>query len=235
MLSTDFWKKYFRVYDLLNVLIPYQELLERIVFELDLKENLITLDAGSGTGNLSKVISNKNAIPVGIDSSSVGNSIFKEKLPNSEVILGDVSTELPFSNNYFDRICCNNVIYTIPKEKRNKIFHEFYRVLKPNGIIVVSNIAVGFSPIKIYFDHLKKDAKKNGIIKSLIKVIKLLLPTIRIFFYNWKIQREHRFGTYDLITPNEQKNLLLEAGFKNVSDDILVYANQAILNKAQKL
>ena len=37
MLDSKFWKRYFKVYDVLNLLIPYQELLETICDELDIK------------------------------------------------------------------------------------------------------------------------------------------------------------------------------------------------------
>jgi hypothetical protein len=37
MLDARFWKKYFDVYDVLNLLIPYQELLETIFDELEIK------------------------------------------------------------------------------------------------------------------------------------------------------------------------------------------------------
>ena len=37
MLDSKFWKRYFKVYDVLNLLIPYQELLNTICDELDIK------------------------------------------------------------------------------------------------------------------------------------------------------------------------------------------------------
>jgi len=33
MLGNNFWKRYFKVYDVLNLAIPYQELLKEIVRE----------------------------------------------------------------------------------------------------------------------------------------------------------------------------------------------------------
>jgi len=38
MLDTNFWHKYFQVYDVLNLAIPYQELLNSICDELDIKK-----------------------------------------------------------------------------------------------------------------------------------------------------------------------------------------------------
>jgi len=52
MLDSKFWKRYFKVYDVLNLLIPYQELLNTICDELDIKPGEKILEAGCGTGNL---------------------------------------------------------------------------------------------------------------------------------------------------------------------------------------
>lgn len=54
MLDSQFWAKYFKVYDTLNQLIPYQDLLDLFLKKLELlssgDKNI--LDVGSGTGNL---------------------------------------------------------------------------------------------------------------------------------------------------------------------------------------
>jgi len=52
MLDQKFWAKYFKVYDILNIVIPYQELLSELERELDLNNDDVVLDVGSGTGNL---------------------------------------------------------------------------------------------------------------------------------------------------------------------------------------
>ena len=50
-LDEKFWEKYFKVYDVLNVVIPYKELMAELEKELDLKQDDVVLDVGSGTGN----------------------------------------------------------------------------------------------------------------------------------------------------------------------------------------
>ena len=52
MLDSNFWKRYFKVYDVLNLLIPYQELLNTICDELEIRPEERILEAGCGTGNL---------------------------------------------------------------------------------------------------------------------------------------------------------------------------------------
>ena len=48
MLKSNFWKKYFGVYDVLNLLIPYQELLETICKELDIREGEKAFEVNQG-------------------------------------------------------------------------------------------------------------------------------------------------------------------------------------------
>ena len=52
MLDTNFWKKYFEVYDFLNILEPYQKLLGAFVEMLGDVRGKKILDAGAGMFNL---------------------------------------------------------------------------------------------------------------------------------------------------------------------------------------
>lgn len=234
MLDQKFWQKYFAVYDILNQLTAYQELGNEIVNNLDIKKEDIILDLGSGTGNIALKIARKGAEVVSIDSSPEGVKIHKKKMPNSKIILGDITKKLPFEGGFFDKIYSNNVIYTISEKKRKFIFDELYRVIKPGGIILISNPKIGFKPVAIYLDHVKKEIKEKGIFLTLIKGLKLIIPTIKMFYYNIKIKRENRGGDYKFMEKNDQRRYLTEAGFKNISDNISVYADQAILNRAVK-
>lgn len=232
-LNAQFWKKYFEVYDVLNELIPYQELLETIVGKLDVQPSDLILDAGSGTGNLAVAIEKKSGRVVGIDMSEAGVERHKKKIPNADVRVGDLTEPLPFPNDHFDKLCSNNVIYALPVNKRPFVFSEFYRVLKPGGIIVISNVHEKFAPKKIYRYHIKKSLRKNPF-KLAIKLLGYTVPTIKMFIFNKKIKKEHQSGNYNFMKADDQKQLLEQAGFTDVSDSILVYASQAILNYGEK-
>ena len=54
MLNEKFWEKYFKVYDVLNLCISYQEMQKTIIKELEIQSEDLVLDAGAGTCNLSK-------------------------------------------------------------------------------------------------------------------------------------------------------------------------------------
>ncbi len=233
-LGSNFWKKYFQVYDSLNELIPYSALLSTIVEMLDIHDGDTVLDAGSGTGNLSILITQAGGKVVAFDSSQEGMALHRCKQPTAILINGDLMNPLPFDNSSFNKICSNNVIYTIPKKYRESLFREFYRILRPGGIIVVSNIRRNFSPTSIYGDHVRSSIRLYGLWRTTCNVVKLLFPIIRIFYYNLRIQSANHFHSYSFIDSGEQHSMLELAGFADISQDYKVYSDQAILNRAIK-
>lgn len=233
-LDTKFWDKYFKTYDVLNYLIPYKRLLQELLEELNPQPNELILDAGVGTGNLAILIKEKGSKVVGLDFSQEALNIYKQKDPDAETVLHDLEKPLPFPNDYFDKIVTSNTLYNIPREKRLDVFKEFYRVLKPGGLLVVSNIHKNFKPIKIYLDGIKETYMQNGFLKSLYFIIKLIIPTIKMFYYNRIIQKVHKFEKQNLFEYDEQKDLLEKAGFTNISETKFVYSGQGILNKGYK-
>jgi len=234
LLPPEFWSKYFKVYDILNIVPSYLYLLNKIISILNPQKGEIILDAGAGTGNLAVLIENKLAKVVALDFSKEALEIYKSKNPSAIICLHDLTNPLPFEDNCFDKIVSNNVIYNIPREKRLKVILELKRVLKPNGLIIISNIHKNFSPFKIYVASIKESIKKDGLLKTIYLVIKLLIPTIKMFYYNFKIQKVHQFNKKNLFDFEEQKELLIKANFKYVSETEFVYADQAILNYAIK-
>jgi ubiquinone/menaquinone biosynthesis C-methylase UbiE len=232
MLDINFWKKYFKTYDILNLVIPYQELMEEIIKDSAVNKGEIVLDAGAGTGNLAARLKQMGVKVIALDNSQEGLDRVKFKNPKIETVCHNLVKSLPFSNDYFDKIVSNNVIYTLPSEDRVKVFKEFYRVLRPGGKIVVSNVREGWKPMKIYADHFKKDIKRNGLVSVIFKAVKMAIPTFKIFYYNAKIKKNE--GKGHLIKENEQKELFSISGFKGISENKSVYANQAILNSAVK-
>lgn len=234
MLDTKFWTRYFTVYDYLNELIPYQNLLNSICYYLKIKKDEKILDLGSGTGNLSIIIEKYGAKVTSLDFSKEGIDIHKKKNPKAHILYHDITFRLPFDDGYFDSIVTNNVLYTIPRELRLNIYKELYRVLKKSGKIVSSNLIEGFSAKKIYFEHLKMLYKKFGLLSVIIKTFKLIIPTVKIFYYNYLISKENEYGKYDFFNVDEQREQLALAGFLTVSEDIKAYSDQAIINVANK-
>jgi ubiquinone/menaquinone biosynthesis C-methylase UbiE len=234
MLTQKFWKKYFKYYDNLNIIDPYQELMDTFIQKLEIKQGEVILDAGAGTGNLGEKIEKAGGVVVGFDSSEFGLEIHRRKTPHAKLVVGSLLDPLPFSDNYFDKICSNNVIYALPKTKRREVLKELYRILKPGGKIIVSNVHSRFAPKKIYMEHVKQSIRKQGALATIMQAMRLISPTVRIFYYNALIKKENSSGGFDFVEPEEQKKLLNDAGFHDISENINTYAGQAIMNIAIK-
>ncbi|SPD76525.1 putative Methyltransferase type 11 [uncultured Desulfobacterium sp.] len=231
MLDELFWRKYFKVYDALNLFLPYQQMLNAIAEELDIKTGELALDAGCGSGNLAVKLRQRGATVIGADFCKAALDICKAKDPSIRVQLIDLTRELPFSNEYFDKIACNNVIYTISREGQLNTLHELYRVLKKGGCFAMVNPMKGWSPKEIYLEGFKAHIKQDGLLKAFSIFGRMIIPTARIFFYNSRINKEDQYYFFDL---DEQEKLLRQIGFKEVSKTKLVYGNQGLLTKAKK-
>ncbi len=227
MLESNFWKKYFGVYDVLNLLIPYRDLLETICEELDVKEGEKILEAGCGSGNLVRELVKRGAQVTGFDYCKEALEVCKKKNPEAKIVFGNLIKPLPFPDNYFDKIACNNTLYTIPKEKHRSVLIELKRVLRPGGRIVISNPKKEWKPFEIYTYGIKQNFQQQGILRTIIKVAKMIIPTIKILYYNDIIRKQSQYYFFE---PQEQGQALALAGFSNISNPKSVYANQAVLS-----
>lgn len=92
----------------------------------------LLLDIGCGEGELAKYIQGEL---YGVECNQIKVKIAKTKLYR-EVIVGDVEEDLPFSPNYFDIIVCADVLEHLLDPR--KALRNVYRLLKPNGLLLVS-------------------------------------------------------------------------------------------------
>ena len=67
---------------------------------------------------------------------------------------GNLSSPLPFPDATFDRILSINVLYALPDP--DFTMRELLRVLKPNGVIVVTSPAPEFAVTALVIDHFKR-------------------------------------------------------------------------------
>jgi ubiquinone/menaquinone biosynthesis C-methylase UbiE len=234
MFDSKFWARYFKVYDVLNLLIPYQELLETICNELEIKPGEKILEAGCGTGNLAIKIKERGGDVIGLDNCKEALEIYKKKDPNAKIVLADLREKLPFPDNYFDKIACNNTLYIIPKEKQLDVLKELYRILKPEGKIIITNPLKESRIYKIYTAGIRANFKKEGLVRTIIKIVKFFPQTIEIFYFNCVLNKKIKEGKGYFSTEEELQNLLRNSGFRNILKKGLVYANQNILLIGEK-
>lgn len=235
MFDSKFWSKYFKVYDVLNLVIPYQELMAELESELQLNMNDVVLDVGSGTGNLMIKIKGKCKDVIGIDYSIEGVNLHKRKDQRAKVIIHDITKPFPLPDEYFSKVVSNNTIYTLTENQQLNLIKEIYRVARPGAKVVVSNVKKGYDPFRIYVSHIMKSFIANGIVKTIFLAGIMMTPTLKVFYYNGKIKKAGMTEQYHFLTAEEQKKLLSLGGFQNISGGKMVYGNQAILNSAYKM
>lgn len=108
-----------------------------LIFDHLLPEDLTglrLLDAGCGTGWFSQAATQRNAKVTAMDLGERLLQKVREKC-NAETVVGSV-LEIPFPDNHFDVVISSEVIEHTPDPVR--AIHEFSRVLKPGGILVVT-------------------------------------------------------------------------------------------------
>jgi len=96
------------------------------------------LDLGCGNGRFFEFLKDKDIHYIGVDFSEKLVEIAKEKYPKVKFQVAD-ALNLPFPNNYFDKIYSIAVLHHIPSEKfRIQFFEEARRILKPNGFFILT-------------------------------------------------------------------------------------------------
>jgi ubiquinone/menaquinone biosynthesis C-methylase UbiE len=109
---------------------------------------MVVLDAGCGTGSYSSVILNhvKKVEAVELNLGMINRA--KEKLHDAE-LEGKIAfhhtsiDKMPFENEAIDAIMVNQVLHHLPQDfpqdfsKLKEVIKEFFRVLKPGGVLVI--------------------------------------------------------------------------------------------------
>lgn len=109
------------------------------------------LDVGAGTGRIPDLLKEKNKFPKTADITAIDISeemlkILKKKHPSIKVIHSNAEC-LPFEDESFDIIIA--AFFIVHLKDPQKFFDEVYRVLKPNGVLIVTNVNQRKAP-KLY-------------------------------------------------------------------------------------
>ncbi len=155
------WRIYGYTYDGLRNFYPYQHLVRQTVAWLEIKPGETVLDLGCGTGNaLELALSHQSVKAKGIDISPTMIATARRKLVlnlrsgHLELQQGDLLDILKSTpSDSVDKIISINVFYALTN--RSAIWEEALRILKPNGLMVVtSSTRTGSWPIiKEHLDH----------------------------------------------------------------------------------
>jgi ubiquinone/menaquinone biosynthesis C-methylase UbiE len=137
------------------------------------------LDIGCGPGNYTKHMMERRFIAEGIDLSRGMIKIAKKLVPNGKFKIMDMR-KLKYSEKSFDGLCVAYSLYHIASNQTFSTLKEFFRVLKPDGLIILmlqkgkgeGIIPEPFNPKeKMFFKYYEKGEIKNLLRKSGFEVI----------------------------------------------------------------
>ena len=113
------------------------------------------LDLGCGNGRLYQILAKKQVLYTGLDQSGELIKLAKEKVPEVEFVVGEM-TELSFTAESFDVVFGIASFNHIPgSELQLKSLQEMKRVLKPGGLIIMTNW-------NLLSDSAQKNIAKHG-------------------------------------------------------------------------
>lgn len=167
-----------------DFLIQYEDIKELkviakdIVFLSDIKADNKILDIGTGTGRIAfeayKNIGEKGSV-TGVDFEQKNidfcNQKCKEKNfgDNINFLNADLNTRLPFPDESFDIIYSRSVLMHI--ENKEHIIKELFRILKPNGKILLHEVMLYDKLFRIY-NFLDKNAKNYHKYKEIEELVR---------------------------------------------------------------
>ena len=177
------WWLYGYVYDGLLFFYPYQNLITKVEVRLSSHEGSV-LEIGCGTGNALQVALRHSQDVVGVDLSASMLRVAKHKLKHEAQsghlalyhndILSFLETQ---QDNTFDTIISVNVLYAI--DDRERIWRELFRVMKPNGkMIMTTSVATGSK--HLIYEHIT-NAKKRHLIRPRLIAVFLVDHLIDVF------------------------------------------------------
>lgn len=159
------WESHLRYYDLFQM--SYSKYLAMLEFHRkSLKRLPFLLDSGAGTGNLTLKLLEDGHQVVALDNNDFALKILSEKCKDYHQLLKvtkhDVTTRLPFPDNYFDGIASSLVIPFV--ENIDYYLSEIHRVLKIGERLSLSLGLPKKGVMKYIMNSCEKEAKITGLL-----------------------------------------------------------------------
>ena len=213
---SQLWNKYMKCYDFLNGLESYSHNISDVAVHAEAHTGSKILDAGSGTGNLSILLSNRGAVVTSCDFSPTALAVHAKKDPSAKLVHASLENQLPFEDDSFDGVCCASVLFALTQPGCINAVNEFHRVVRPGGKVVITagTRAASLSRlVKMYLATLKQYSPTTVACRCVVDFPKLL----RILYYNFALRRIPDWQGFHLFTTAELETLLTRAGFSSIS------------------
>jgi ubiquinone/menaquinone biosynthesis C-methylase UbiE len=198
-----------------------------------LKAGETVLDLGSGAGFDAFLAANKvgsTGMVIGVDMTPdmlerARVNAEKGGYKNVEFRLGEIEN-LPVADNSVDVIISNCVINLSPDKQR--VFHEAFRVLKPNGRLIVSDIVL----LKELPDYIKQSAAAYiGCVAGAMLKEDYLNTINKAGFHKVKIVDQTVFPTEYITAGLTVEAVIAEIGV--TQEDVINFADSIISLKVQ--
>lgn len=166
-----------------------------------IKEGDSVLDLGCGNGRLLELFRGKNVDYVGVDNSEKLIEIAKKKNPGIFFQVAD-ALNLPFPDNFFDKVFSIAVLHHIPSDDfRNQFIKEARRVLRPGGFLILT----------VWNLWRKPDSLKIIIKFAILKVLRKTKLDFKDVFVPWQKTVDRYIHCF---TKNGLKKLAAKTNFK---------------------
>lgn len=190
------------IFDLINKFLPGQKKLK-------------ILDAGCGSGLLAKKLKSIGEV-IAVD---IHPQALKLTRSRGVKVKKTSITKLPFKENSFNLVTSIDVLYHQSVKNDQKALKEFYRVLKPNGILILRVPAISwlkrgsdkhvFTKKRYDKGELKEKLEKAGFKISFLSYINfLLLPPALISYLIEKLNAPEKTKSPLVSLPKHLNNLL---------------------------
>ncbi len=184
---------------------PWYEI--NFLFNRYIEKNDYVLDLGCGNGRFYELLKNKTNY-FGVDNSKELISLAKKRYPETCFKKGNV-LNIPFPDNYFNKVFSVSVLHHIPsKELRKEFLKQAKRVLKPKGILIITVWDLKEKK------RIKKIIRKNYFLKIIGKS-KLDFNDAFIDWHGISKQFVHSFSFFEL------KSLVKKSGFNLIDSGII--------------
>ena len=209
------WNLYAKVYDALPAFFPpYREMLDKTL-DAARREGgsgeLRVLDAGCGTGNYAIAFARGGYRVAAMDMSPAMLARARNKAAAAGLPVAFCTASLqepfPFEDAAFDILLNINALYMLPDP--GYALSEFARVLKPGGLLVLSNL----QKRPVMTEVLGEFRRTYGLGRLFLAVP----PLLALGFFNWLISRQIERGEFFFWGPDDTRDALGRAGFDALS------------------